>query len=87
MESFLGFANFYQWFIKNFSHIVKPLNKLKEMNEWKWEEHQRAFEELKGKIISKLVLALLKRDEKFKVETDTSEYVIRGVLSQEQERK
>ena len=29
MESFLGFANFYKCFIKNFSYIVKPLNKLK----------------------------------------------------------
>jgi len=30
IESFLGFANFYRKFIQNFSHIAKPLNKLKE---------------------------------------------------------
>jgi len=29
VESFLGFANFYRWFIKNFSHIARHLNKLK----------------------------------------------------------
>ena len=29
MESFLGFANFYRYFIQNFSHTVKPLNELK----------------------------------------------------------
>jgi len=29
MESFLGFANFYQYFIQNFSHTAKPLNELK----------------------------------------------------------
>jgi len=29
MESFLGFANFYQHFIQNFSHTVRPLNELK----------------------------------------------------------
>ena len=29
VESFLGFANFYQCFIQNFSHIAKPLNELK----------------------------------------------------------
>jgi len=29
VESFLGFANFYQCFIKNFSHMAKPLNELK----------------------------------------------------------
>ena len=29
VESFLGFANFYQQFIKNFSHIARSLNELK----------------------------------------------------------
>ena len=38
VESFLGFANFYQHFIKNFSHMAKPLNKLKGKKKWKWEE-------------------------------------------------
>jgi len=36
VESFLGFANFYKWFIKNFSHTAKPLNQLKGKKEWKW---------------------------------------------------
>ena len=44
-------------------------------------EHQRAFEELKDKIISQLVLALPKREGKFRVETNTSEHAIGGVLS------
>jgi len=44
VESFLGFANFYQRFIQNFSHTVKLLNDLKGKKEWKWEEeHQWAF--------------------------------------------
>jgi len=30
VESFLGFANFYQRFIKNFSYTAKTLNELKE---------------------------------------------------------
>ena len=56
MESFLGFANFYQHFIQNFSHTAKPLNELKGKKEWKWEEeHQRVFEELKEKITSQPV--------------------------------
>ena len=38
VKSFLRFANFYKQFIKNFSYIVKPLNKLKEKKNWKWEE-------------------------------------------------
>ena len=88
VESFPGFANFYRQFIKNFSHIAKPLNKLKEKKEWKWEEEQqKAFDELKDKITSQPVLALPKREGKFQVETDTSEHAIGGVLSQEQDRK
>ena len=66
MKSFLGFANFYRQFIKNFSHMAKPLNELKGKRNWKWEkEYQRAFDELKDKITSQPVLALLKREDKF----------------------
>ena len=88
VESFLEFANFYQRFIQNFSHTAKLLNELKGKKEWKWkEEHQRAFEELKEKITSQLVLALPRREGKFRIEMDASEYAIGGVLSQEQEEK
>ena len=88
IESFLGFANFYQHFIQNFSHIARLLNELKGKKEWKWnEEHQKAFKELKNKIISQPVLSLPKREGKFQVETDTLGYAIGGVLFQEQEGK
>ena len=66
IESFLGFANFYRYFIQNFSHTARPLNELKGKKKWKWnEEHQKAFEELKNKITSQPVLSLPKREEKF----------------------
>ena len=88
VESFLGFANFYRYFIKNFSYITKSLNKLKGKKDWKQkEEYQKAFDELKKKIISQLILVLLRREGKFRVETNTLEYVIRKVLSQKQEGK
>ena len=88
VESFLGFTNFYRWFIKNFRYIAKPLNVLKGKKNWKWEEeHQKAFKELKEKIMSQPVPALLKREGKFQVEMDVSEHVIGGVLSQGQEGK
>ena len=88
MESFLEFANFYRYFIQNFSHTAKPLNKLKVKKEWKWEEeHQRVFEELKEKIISQPVLVLPRRKGKFRVEMNASGHAIGGVLSQEQEGK
>ena len=88
IESFLGFANFYQRFIKNFSYTARLLNKLKGKKEWTWnKEHQQAFNKLKKKITSQLVLSLLKKEGKFRVKTDTSEHAIGEVLSQEQERK
>ncbi len=38
VENILKFANFYKYFIKNFSHTVKPLNELKDRAEWKCKE-------------------------------------------------
>jgi len=88
VESFLGFANFYQQFIKDFSHIAVLLNQLKEKGEWKWiEEEQNAFEELKQKISIQPVLVLPRREGKFRVEVDASGHTIEGVLSQEQKDK
>ena len=81
MENFLGFVNFYKQFIKNFSHIVRPLNELKEKKDWKQkEEHKKVFKELKNKITSQLVLTLLKREDKFQVGTDIFRYTIGVVL-------
>jgi len=42
---------------------------------------------LKQKITTQLVLALLRREKKFRIEVDALEYAIGGVLSQEQEGK
>ena len=86
VENFLEFVNFYKRFIQNFSHMVKLLNKLKRKKEWTWtEEHQQTFEELKEKIMSQPVLSLLKREDKFRVETDALGHAIGEILSQEQE--
>ena len=66
IESFLRFVNFYQYFIQNFSYTARLLNELKGKKEWKWdEEHQKAFKELKNKIMSQPVLSLPKREGKF----------------------
>jgi len=64
--------------------MAKSLNELKGKKEWEWgEEQQEAFEELKNKIASQPVLAFPKREGKFQVKTNVSEYAIGGVLLQE----
>ena len=50
-------------------------------------KYQKAFEELKDKITSQPVLTILKREGKFRVETDASGHGIKEVLSQEQKEK
>jgi hypothetical protein len=59
VRSFLGFCNFYQPFIYQFSHIARPLNELTRKDIcWTWElKHQEAFDELRKQITSEPVLA------------------------------
>ena len=58
LQSFLGFANFYQQFILNYCKVVSPLTKLSGMNvPWQWNSKQKtAFEERKEAFTSALIL-------------------------------
>ncbi len=48
LQSFLGFMNFYQKFIKNYSKVVKVLTQLTGNNTWTWGKPQEdTFKELK----------------------------------------
>ena len=61
MQKFLGLANYYRWFVKDFAKIAKPLHEItrKEIK-WNWEEkQQKVFEELKKKFIIEPVLVTL----------------------------
>jgi hypothetical protein len=91
VEKFLGFANFYRHFIKNFSMIAAPLNALKGgkvEKVWKWEsEEQNAFEAIKKAITSEPVLTLPNEEGKFRVEVDASNVGTGAILSQEQQGK
>ena len=47
VQQFIGFANFYQRFIQDFSHIARPLYDITKDIPWQWEKpQQEAFEEL-----------------------------------------
>ena len=83
VRKFLGLANYYQCFIKDFAKVALPMNKLTRKDEkWKWEEdQQQAFEQLKGIFTTRPVLATPDLDKKSKVEADASNFATGGVLS------
>ena len=63
IRSFLGLARYYRRFIEDFSRLVIPMTRLTR-NEVKYEWNdpcQRAFQELKRRLISVSILIVLKR--------------------------
>ena len=83
MQKFMGLANYYRQFIRDFSRIAKPLNMLVGKDrKWEWgAEQQGAFEELKRRFTTEPVLAVLDRDQEMRVEADASDYTTGGTLS------
>ena len=97
VQAFLGFANFYCRFISDFARKVKPLNELTKGTQYTtkkdtkkiryeafdWNEAcQQAFEDLKRAFTTAPVLAHYNSSLETWVETDASDFVVAGVLSQ-----
>lgn len=83
LQAFLGFCNFYRQFIDSFSRVAKPLHRLTAALTWEWtREHQEAFDQLKRRLTSAPVLVHFQEDRPTKLETDASDGVISGALSQ-----
>ena len=84
VQAFLGFINFYRRFIKDFSKIAKPLVHLTRKDEpFNWTPAcQAAFSELKRRVTEAPVLAHFSPSRETFVESDSSDYVSAGVLSQ-----
>ena len=83
VRKFLGLANYYKQFIKNFAALTKPLNMLTRKDEkWKWEEaQQKTFEQLKEIFTTRPLLVAPDLDKEFRVEADASNFTTGGVLS------
>ena len=84
IQSFTGFANFYQKFIPNFSNIITPLNLLTQKNEpwvWMWLQ-QNAFETLKQIFSSTPVLLIPNVTCPFTIMTDAFLLAAGAVLMQ-----
>lgn len=84
VRSFVGFANFYRQFIKEFSSIVAPLTKLTGKNaEFIWEPaQQEAFTKLKEAFVTEPALAFFDPELETIMETDASGMSSGGTLSQ-----
>ena len=97
VQAFLGFANFYRRFIPEFSKKVKPLNELTKGTQYTtrsgnrkikygtfdWTTTcQQAFEDLKRAFTTAPVLAHYDLKLETWVETNASDFVVAGVLSQ-----
>jgi len=84
VQSFLGFANFYQRFIQDFSHHARPLfNLTRNDQKWKWEVPEaEAFRKLKEIVTSAPVLTTPADNQPFHIEADSSDFATGAVLSQ-----
>ncbi len=84
VQGFVGFANFYRRFIKDFSKIVKPLAQLTKKDQlFIWSDAcMAAFQELKDKVITAPILRHFDPSKQAIHETDSSDWVTGGVLSQ-----
>ena len=82
MQKFLGLANYYRRFIKNFAKIVALLHILvRKEQKWKWEkEQEEAFRRLKEVFTIEPVLAIPDINKEMRVEADALDYATGGVL-------
>jgi len=83
VQKFLGLANYYRRFIKDFARIAALLHVLvRKEQKWKWKkEQEEVFENLKAGFTTEPVLAIPDIDKEMRVEADASDYVTGGVLS------
>jgi len=75
VQSFLGFANFYRRFIRDYSKITMPLSSLTRKDKlWEWgDKQQEVFEMLKGAMITEPILQHFDPEQPVTIETDASD--------------
>lgn len=88
-QRFIGFANFYRKFIKNFSAIISPITQLTKQNtRFQWTPAaQLAFDKLKLLFTSAPILQHPDPALSYVLEVDASENAVGAILSQRQGAK
>ena len=89
VRSFLGLVGYYRRFIKGFSNIAAPLNRLLEKNKsFEWtDECMAAYEKLKAVLLQRPVVAYPDFSIPFRLYTDASNVGLGAILAQQQEGK
>ena len=84
LQRFLGFANFYRRFIRNYSSIAASLTRLTSTKvKFSWgQEAEDAFRGLKGRFTSAPILVHPEPERQFIVEVDASNTGVGAILSQ-----
>jgi hypothetical protein len=85
LQSFLGFANFYRRFIKDYSGVARPLTELTkgDKKDWRWTaEGEKSFTELKTRFTTAPILKHFDPQRPVIIETDASDFALGAVLSQ-----
>ena len=84
VQSFLGFANFYQHFVPHYSDTTRPLLDLtKKTHPWSWDQScNDTLMALKAMFTSQPVLHLPDLSTPFAISTDASKHASGGVLLQ-----
>jgi hypothetical protein len=82
IRAFLGFANFYRRFIRDFAKIARPLTNLTRKDAvFNWTpECEDSFEKLKETFLIALNLLIFDPNRETVLETDSSGYSTGGVL-------
>ena len=85
VRSFLGFANYYRRYVRNFAEIANPLTELtKKDQKWHWgSDEQEAFQKLKIALCQAPFLVYPDPALPYTVVTDASGIAVGGVLMQD----
>ena len=87
VRSFVGLCSYYRRFISGFADMAAPLHDLTRKNaRFRWgPEQDRAFQQLKRRLISAPILGMPKDEGTYYLDTDASDVGLGAVLSQDQD--